>query len=104
MKWKCKRCEAIFTEEDRLLWKSHKLDCPCGCKEKGYPSPSPWIPVIEIQFERVEIKSGARKLDEKWTIELDQDIVCMYAAPETRWERFCHWVKYLFVKDKVEKL
>lgn len=62
MKWKCKRCEEIFDDSNK------KCDC--------VTSPSPWIPVVEIQFERVEIKSSGKKLDEKWTIELDQDIVC----------------------------
>jgi hypothetical protein len=58
---------------------------------------------IEIQFERVEIKPGARTLEDKWTVELGEP-VHLIGLPETRWERFCRWVKYLFVKGKIEKL
>jgi hypothetical protein len=58
---------------------------------------------IEIQFERVEIKPGTLRLEDKWTVELGEDII-LFGLPETRWERFCRWVKYLFVKGKAEKL
>ena len=90
MKWKCKRCEAIFDDSNK------KCDC--------VDSPSPWIPYIEIQFEKIEVKSGPRKLDGKWTIELDPEIIHIYWAEETKWEKCCHWIKYLFVKGKKEKL
>ena len=62
MKWKCLRCEITFDDSNK------KCDCTS--------SPSPWVPVIEIQFEKVEIKSGGRKLEGTWTFELEQDIVC----------------------------
>jgi hypothetical protein len=57
MKWKCLRCETIFDDENKK----------CSCVE----SPSPWVPYIEIQFERVEVKAGPNKL-EGWTIEFDE--------------------------------
>jgi hypothetical protein len=93
MKWKCLKCNFIF--DDRKVKK-------CKCET----SPSPWepIPVVEIQFERVEVNAGTRKLDSKWTIELDPEVVVVYGCPETKWDRFCHWFKYLFVKGKIEKL
>lgn len=92
MKWKCKRCNAVFEDTNKK----------CNCTE----SPSPWepIPVVEIHFEKIEIKAGTRKLKGTWKFELDPEVVVMYGCPETKWDRFCHWFKYLFVKGKVTKL
>lgn len=87
MKWICKRCEVIFDDSNKK----------CDCVE----SPSPWIPYYEMRIEKVEVKAGTRKLEGKWKVELDPEIIVCYYCPETKWERFCHWVKYLFVKGKI---
>lgn len=42
MKWKCLRCQVIFDSAWVTL-----VDCPCDCKAKGFPSPSPWEPYNE---------------------------------------------------------
>jgi hypothetical protein len=97
MQWKCLRCGVIFNEN-----KIKESGFPCECTE----SPSPWepVPVLEIEFEKVEVNSGTRKIDEKWTFELDPEIVSLYGMPETRWSKFTHWVKHLFIKSKIQKL
>jgi len=102
MKWKCKRCDVIFTEERRMAWKNGEINCPCNCTV----SPSPWepIPVVEIGFEKVEIKARPTKLEGTWKVELDPEVKMWYNCPETKWERFCHWFKYLFIKGKRKKL
>ncbi len=59
MKWYCIRCEQDVDYEAFR----------CGCTE----SPSPWIPKVEISFEKVEVKASSRKL-EGWTVEYDEPI------------------------------
>lgn len=58
---------------------------------------------IDFQIEEVELKPETKKLQKQWTVEFLPD-VHLYALPETKWEIFCRWIKYLFVKGKVEKL
>lgn len=58
------------------------------------------IPEISIQFETVEIQAGPRKLKETWTCELGPDIWA-FGTSETKWEKFCNWLKRLFIKRAI---
>ena len=54
MKWKCKRCEAIFDDSDKK----------CNCLE----SPSPWEPIEGFTMTTIStpITAIPRKLKAKW--------------------------------------
>jgi hypothetical protein len=54
---------------------------------------------VEIQVERVEIKSHPRKLKGDWKIEIDPEPLVMYYYPPL-WERIWNRILNLFGKRK----
>jgi hypothetical protein len=54
---------------------------------------------VEIQFEKVEVKQGIRKLEGNWTVEIDPEPIIMYYYP-TLWERIWNRILNIFGKGR----
>lgn len=52
---------------------------------------------IEIQFEKVEIKAGTRKLKDTWKVEIDPEPIVLFYYPGF-WERVWNRILNVFGK------
>lgn len=54
---------------------------------------------VEIQFQKIEIKAGTRKLEDTWKVEIDPEPIVLFYYPGL-WERVWNRILNVFGKGR----